>query len=154
MSDATRLKCTVYAGGIDNSVTKQTLHDAFVPFGEIIEVNLPSDDRTNAPHRGFGYIEYETQEDAKAAIDNMDQSILAGRVLSVAQAKPQKDVGNIIGSKVAVWEQEDWIRKYEVSEEDRAAADQAKAEAMAKEMVDPMQGLEGLDVAGPQPATQ
>jgi hypothetical protein len=40
-----------------------------------------------------------------AAIDNMDQAVLAGRVLSVAQAKPQKEVGNVIGSKVAVWEQ-------------------------------------------------
>ena len=50
--------------------------------------------------------------------------------------------------------QEDWIRKYEVSEEDRAAAEMAKAEAMAKDMVDPMQGLEGLDVAGPQPAKE
>lgn len=49
--------------------------------------------------------------------------------------------------------QEDWIRKYEVSEEDRAAAEQAKAEAMAK-AVDPMQGLEGLDVAGPKPASE
>jgi len=84
----------------------------------------------------------------------MDQAMLAGRVLSVAQAKPQKEPGNVLGSKVAVWEQEDWIRKYEVSEEDRAAAEMAKAEAMAKDMVDPMQGLEGLDVAGPQLAKE
>lgn len=47
--------------------------------------------------------------------------------------------------------QEDWLKKYEVSEEDRLAAEKAKAEAMAKGM-DPMQGLEGLDVAGPKPA--
>ena len=109
-------------GGLDTSVTKSVLHQAFVPFGEIIEVNLPSsssgaansDNRDNdldndsggsTKHRGFGYVEFESQEDAAAAIDNMDQAMLAGRVLTVAPAKPQKDVGNILGSKVAVWEQ-------------------------------------------------
>lgn len=92
-----------------------------MPFGEIIEVNLPSssssgaansDSRDNdlnnsgsTKHRGFGYVEFESQEDAAAAIDNMDQAMLAGRVLTVAPAKPQKDVGNILGSRVAVWEQ-------------------------------------------------
>lgn len=40
-----------------------------------------------------------------------------------------------------------------MSEEDRTAAELAKAEAMSKE-ADPMQGLEGLDVAGPKPAAE
>jgi len=151
MSDNTRLKSTVYVGGLDGAVNKDTLHAAFLPFGEIIDVNLPVDDRTSEPHRGFGYVEFELVEDARAAIDNMDQSMLAGRVLNVAQAKPQKDATSLLGSKVAVWEQEDWLKKHEVSEEDRAATEMAKAEAMAKGM-DPMQGLEGLDVAGPKPA--
>jgi RNA recognition motif-containing protein len=84
------------------------LHQAFVPFGEVIEVNIPSDDRASENHRGFGYVEFESQEDALAAIDNMDQAMLAGRILTVAPAKPQKDVGNILGSKVAVWEQVDY----------------------------------------------
>jgi hypothetical protein len=93
------------AGGLDNSVTKSTLQEAFLPFGEILEINIPSDDRSTEPHRGFGYVEFESQEDSAAAIDNMDQAMLAGRVLSVAQAKPQKEPGNVLGSKVAVWEQ-------------------------------------------------
>ncbi|KAI5855822.1 hypothetical protein BZA05DRAFT_389765 [Tricharina praecox] len=156
MTDATRLKSTIYIGGLDNSITKPLLHAAFLPFGEIVEVNLPGseNERGGGGHRGFGYVEYESADDAAAAIDNMDQATLAGRTLSVAIAKPQtKEVGNVLGSKVAVWEQEDWIRKYEVSDEDRAAADAAKAEAMAK-AVDPMQGLEGLDLAGPKPASE
>lgn len=43
------------------------------------------------------------------------------------------------------------MEKHEVSEEDRMATQKAKEEAMAKEGMDPMQGLEGLDVAGPKP---
>lgn len=45
--------------------------------------------------------------------------------------------------------QEGWLAKHAVSEEDRQAADQARAETNGRPD-DPMQGLEGLDVAGPQ----
>lgn len=142
MSDATRLKCTVYVGsylspssphfrsalrpfnpslpfgclvatanlvtqigGLDKTVTKPVLQQAFLPFGEVVEVNIPTATDEQHQHRGFGYVEFENQEDAAAAIDNMDQAMLAGRFVTVAQAKPQKDVGNVLGSKVAVWEQ-------------------------------------------------
>ena len=50
-------------------------------------------------------MEFEIPGDAKEAIDNMDQSELFGRVLKVAQAKPQKDANEGLGSKTAVWEQ-------------------------------------------------
>lgn len=91
-------------GGLDGAVTKEILHAAFLPFGGIAEVQLPRDERSTDPHRGFGYVEFEEPADAVAAIDNMDQCMLAGRVLNVAQAKPQKE-GTVLGSKVAVWEQ-------------------------------------------------
>ena len=41
MSDQSRQKATVYVGGLDNQVNQQTLHDAFIPFGEIVDVSLP-----------------------------------------------------------------------------------------------------------------
>jgi hypothetical protein len=47
--------------------------------------------------------------------------------------------------------QEGWIAKHAVSEEDRQAAQQAPRESEDGPM-DPMQGLEGLDEAGPKPA--
>ena len=47
--------------------------------------------------------------------------------------------------------QEGWLAKHAVSEEDRLAADQARADTNGRPEY-PMQGLEGLDVAGPQPA--
>lgn len=107
MSDAARLKATVYVGGLDNAVSSQTLHAAFLPFGEIVDVTLPKPELPSStdPHRGFGYVEFEAVEDAKEAIDNMDQSELFGRVIKVAQAKPQKEANEGLGSKTAVWEQ-------------------------------------------------
>ncbi|KAF2190781.1 putative peptidyl prolyl cis-trans isomerase cyclophilin [Zopfia rhizophila CBS 207.26] len=151
MSDASRLKATVYVGGLDNAVTTHTLHAAFVPFGEIVDVNLPKPELPSStdPHRGFGYVEFEHATDAKEAIDNMDQSELYGRVIKVAAAKPQKDQTEGLGSKTAVWEQEGWLAKHAVSEEDRAGAERGR-EGSADGPMDPMQGLEGLDEAGPK----
>lgn len=103
-SDIIEHPLTCSPGGLDNAVTKEILHAAFLPFGGIAEVQLPRDERSTEPHRGFGYVEFEEPADAVAAIDNMDQCMLAGRVLNVAQAKPQKE-GTVLGSKVAVWEQ-------------------------------------------------
>ena len=107
MTDASRLKSTVYVGGLDQGVTVQTLSEAFIPFGEISNISLP---RPEAPsstdlHRGFGYVEFEESADAKEAIDNMDQSELYGRVIKVAAAKPTKDKDEGLGSKTAIWEQ-------------------------------------------------
>ncbi|QDS73680.1 hypothetical protein FKW77_002887 [Venturia effusa] len=150
MSDATRLKATVYVGGLDNAVTEETLHAAFIPFGDIADISLPKPElpSSNDPHRGFGYVEFEQAEDAKEAMDNMDQSELFGRVIKVAPAKPQKGPTEGLGSKTAVWQQEGWLAQHGVSEEDR----RPEADGDIDGPLDPMQGLEGLDVAGPKPA--
>lgn len=102
-----RLKATVYVGGLDNAVNERILSDAFLPFGELADVTIPKPELPSStdPHRGFGYVEFELPTDAKEAIENMDQSELFGRVLKVAAAKPQKDSNEGLGSKTAVWEQ-------------------------------------------------
>jgi RNA recognition motif-containing protein len=107
MTDSARWKATVYVGGLAPVVTSSHIHDAFIPFGEIVEVQLPKPDAPNStePHRGFAYVEYEDVSDAKEAIDNMDQSELFGRVLKVSQAKAPKSADEGLGSKKALWEQ-------------------------------------------------
>ena len=37
------------------------LHSAFIPFGDIKDVNIPLDN-TTGKHRGFGFVEYENAE--------------------------------------------------------------------------------------------
>lgn len=171
MTDSARWKATVYVGGLAPVVTLANLHDAFIPFGEIADISLPKNENPNSTdrHRGFAYVEFEDVEDAKEAIDNMDQAELFGRVIKVNPAKAPKRADEGLGSKTAVWEQvsdsvsevlyggsrltvlqEEWLAKHAVSEEDRMAAEaQATNENVTAD--DPMQGLEGLDVAGPRP---
>ncbi|KAL2825147.1 hypothetical protein BDW59DRAFT_146478 [Aspergillus cavernicola] len=152
MSEKTRLKCTIYVGGLDQAVTVQTLAEAFVPFGEVVDITLPKPDQPNSNelHRGFGYVEFDLPDDAKEAIDNMDGSELYGRTIKVAAAKPQKDSNEGLGSKTAIWEQEGYLSKYAVSEEDKLAAEESRM-ADDEPSEDPMRRLEELDVAGPKP---
>lgn len=107
MSETTRLKSTVYVGGLDQSVSSQTLAEAFIPFGDVVDISLPKPDVPNSTdlHRGFGYVEFDLPGDAKEAIDNMDGSELYGRTIKVAAAKPHKDLNEGLGSKTAIWEQ-------------------------------------------------
>lgn len=51
-------------------VTEKLINDAFIPFGDIADIQMPVDYESQK-HRGFAFIEYETAEDAAAAIDNM-----------------------------------------------------------------------------------
>ncbi|KIV83303.1 hypothetical protein PV11_05338 [Exophiala sideris] len=148
-----RPNSTVYVGGLEtNLVTAATLSEAFIPFGEITDITLPKPEAPSSTdlHRGFGYVDFEDAVDAKEAIDNMDQSELYGRVIKVALAKPdRKETGEVgLGSTTAIWEQEDYLARYAAAaNEDKAAVEQSRNERPE----DPMQGLEGLDVAGPKP---
>jgi len=107
MTDSARRKATVYVGGLAPVVTNSHILDAFIPFGEIVEVQVPRSDGANSaePHRGFAYVEYEDESDAKEAIDNMDQSEFFGKVIKCSQAKAPKSADEGLGSKKAVWEQ-------------------------------------------------
>lgn len=107
MSDAPRPKATVYVGGLTSAVDSHTLHNAFIPFGPIVNISLPKPELPSnpEPHRGFGYVEFESPQDAQESIDNMDQSELFGRVIKVNLAKEQKAEGEGLGSKTAIWEQ-------------------------------------------------
>jgi len=63
-------KRTVYVGGLADEVTERLLNNAFIPFGDIADIQMPADYESQR-HRGFAFIEYEQSEDAAAAIDNM-----------------------------------------------------------------------------------
>ncbi|CAD7925901.1 unnamed protein product [Amoebophrya sp. A120] len=76
----------IFVGGLHEEVTEESLRQAFLPFGEIKECKIP---KREGKTRGFGFVEYEDEEDAKAAIDNMDQSEFFGKTLVVNTSKSQ-----------------------------------------------------------------
>ncbi|KAJ3414503.1 pre-mRNA-processing factor 17 [Chytridiales sp. JEL 0842] len=112
--------------GIDETINNELLHAAFIPFGEIVEIQIPSDpsSRDNNAHKGYAFIEFESATDAKEAIENMHLSELGGRVIKVTLAKPSrlKEMGGGGagggGPARAVWAEEGWLQKHVVKAKD------------------------------------
>eukprot|EP00727_Mastigamoeba_balamuthi_P001981 m51a1_g11780 putative peptidyl-prolyl cis-trans isomerase e (138) ;mRNA; f:289141-289631 len=100
-------KRTLYVGGLDDSVDETVLQAAFIPFGDIVDVQIPKDTKTQKA-RGFGFVTYELEEDAKAAIENMHRAELFGRTLNVNVAKPVA-----VSSDKPIWQDEAYYRSFE-----------------------------------------
>uniref|UniRef100_A0A8C8AM52 Peptidylprolyl isomerase E n=1 Tax=Otus sunia TaxID=257818 RepID=A0A8C8AM52_9STRI len=94
--------------GLAEEVDEKVLHAAFIPFGDITDIQIPLDYETEK-HRGFAFIEFELAEDAAAAIDNMNESELFGRTIRVNLAKPMRIKE---GSSRPVWSDDDWLKKF------------------------------------------
>lgn len=69
-------------------------------------INANSMIRITDKLRGFGFVEFDLEEDAAAAIDNMDGAELFGKVLRCSVAKPMPKVA----AGKALWSAEEWIR--------------------------------------------
>ncbi|GAB1605918.1 hypothetical protein Ahia01_000874200 [Argonauta hians] len=101
-------KRVVYVGGLAEEVDETVLQAAFIPFGDIVYIQIPLDYETEK-HRGFAFVEFESPEDAAAAIDNMNDSELFGRTIRVNLAKPMKIKE---GSMKPVWADDNWLREH------------------------------------------
>ena len=127
----------LYVGGLADEVTLDILRAAFIPFGEVTDVQLPLDAAGDA--RGFGFVEYEDEADAAAAIENMEGAELFGRTLRVNFSKQGGGAGGGGGAGRAVWaEAADWYKSLgkdkgeEEAEEGGAEGEGATIEAEAK----------------------
>lgn len=107
-------KRTLYVGGLAEEVDRSALKSAFLPFGDVVDVNLPMDYSTQK-HKGFAFVEFQSPEDAADAIDNLDNSELSGRTIRVNIAKPVrfKDSNNR-----PIWADDEYLRKVLVEEEE------------------------------------
>ena len=83
-------KTTLFCSGLDQQVTSNILRVAFIPFGDIVQVQLPTDPSDPSKHRGFGFVEFESSQDAQDAIDNLNLSELFGKTIKVSLARPTK----------------------------------------------------------------
>jgi cold-inducible RNA-binding protein len=56
----------LYVGNLAYSTMEQQLRDAFAPHGEVVSAAVVID-RMCGQSRGFGFVEYNTQEEAERA---------------------------------------------------------------------------------------
>uniref|UniRef100_A0A8C4ZTA5 Peptidyl-prolyl cis-trans isomerase E n=1 Tax=Gadus morhua TaxID=8049 RepID=A0A8C4ZTA5_GADMO len=92
-------KRVLYVGGLAEEVDEKVMHAAFIPFGDITDIQIPLDYETEK-HRGFAFIEFELAE---------NESELFGRTIRVNIAKPMRIKE---GSSRPVWSDDDWLKKF------------------------------------------
>lgn len=79
----------LYVGNLSYSTTESGLRAAFEQYGEVASVNVITDRETGRP-RGFAFVEMETDEDAASAIAGLNGTMLDGREIKVAEARPRQ----------------------------------------------------------------
>lgn len=84
----------LYMKNLDQSVTDQLLTDKFSEFGTITHLVVSRDDDGNS--RGFGFVNFESADDAKRATEQMNGIQLGSKVLYVARAQKKAEREQIL----------------------------------------------------------
>jgi RNA recognition motif-containing protein len=79
----------LYVGNMSYDTTEDTLRALFASVGEVESVNIVTDRMSGRP-RGFGFVEMATEEEAQAAISQLNGTTLDDRQINVAEARPQR----------------------------------------------------------------
>ena len=80
----------LFVGSLAWATTGDSLRAAFEKAGKVREANIVMDKATGRS-RGFGFVEMESDDDAKKAIDQLNGTDLDGRKIFVSEARAQED---------------------------------------------------------------
>ncbi|MBE0478686.1 RNA-binding protein [Candidatus Aerophobetes bacterium] len=82
----------LYVGNLSYKVTEDDLKDLFKEFGAVSEINVVTDRATGKP-RGFGFVEFSSNEDADKAIKSLNGKMFQDREIVVNEARPRRNSG-------------------------------------------------------------
>src|SRR5690625_3731467 len=82
----------LFVGGIAWATTNEGLREAFERFGEVEDARIITD-RDTGRSRGFGFVTFQDDDAAQAAIQEMDGEELDGRRLRVNEANERRPGG-------------------------------------------------------------
>lgn len=78
----------IFVGGLPWAIDNERLAEVFGQYGEVKDAYVALERETKRS-RGFGFVEFATDEAAQAAIDAMDGQDLDGRTITVNIAQPR-----------------------------------------------------------------
>jgi RNA recognition motif-containing protein len=78
----------LFVANIDKQVSEVDLKNLFHGCGEVESVKIITD-RATGIQKSFGFIEMPNENEAQFAIDHIPNQKIAGRQLTVVQAKPK-----------------------------------------------------------------
>jgi RNA recognition motif-containing protein len=87
------LKMNIYVGNLSWNLKDQDLSDMFASFGEVASAKIVIDKFTQRS-KGFGFVEMPNDEQAQAAIAQLNGSEVDGRNLVVNESRPKEGGDN------------------------------------------------------------
>ncbi len=82
----------IYVGNLPYSATDEELRQVFEQHGSLVSATVIMD-RDTGRSRGFGFVEFSSDDDGRKAITALDGSDMDGRALRVNEAHERRDGG-------------------------------------------------------------
>lgn len=79
----------IYVGNLSYKVEESELKELFEEYGEVTSVKIIAD-KYSGRSKGFGFIEMANEEEAKAAINELNGKEIDGRQAVVNIARPRR----------------------------------------------------------------
>jgi RNA recognition motif-containing protein len=111
----------IFVGGLNWDATDDDLRETFGECGSITDAVIVND-RDTGRSRGFGFVTYSSDEEAKAAVEKFDGQDFMGRKLTVNEARQREEGGGgvkggqVIGStdELGLWATEDRLHVHDL----------------------------------------
>ncbi|MBA2279466.1 RNA-binding protein [Candidatus Saccharibacteria bacterium] len=80
----------LFVGGLPFSTTEDELRDMFAAHGTVASAIVVKD-RDTGRSKGFGFVEFESDDEGKAAEKALNGSDMGGRSITVNEARPREE---------------------------------------------------------------
>jgi len=80
----------IYVGNLHYGVTEDELRELFEEYGEVMSVKIITD-KYSGRSKGYGFVEMSNNNEAKKAIENLNEADVKGRNIRVNQARERED---------------------------------------------------------------
>ncbi|KAK9463380.1 uncharacterized protein V1516DRAFT_667608, partial [Lipomyces oligophaga] len=94
-------EATVYIGNLDEQATDALIWELMLQAGPVVNVHLPKD-RVTQQHQGFGFCEFQSEQDADYASKIMNQIRLFGKPIRVNKASANKQQSLDVGAELFI----------------------------------------------------
>jgi len=86
----------IFVGSLPFKIEESELQEIFEEYGEVTSVKIITD-RATGRSKGFGFVEMTNDEEAKKAIEELNNAEIEGRTIVVNKAEEKKEGGRPAG---------------------------------------------------------
>ena len=79
----------IYVGNLNYNAVEDELQELFENYGKVNSVKIITD-KYSGKSKGFGFIEMDIEDEAKAAISELNNTDFKGRNIVVNEARPRR----------------------------------------------------------------